>query len=48
LENGWICSGHGPSGLTFGPYSGELLAQLATGATPEIDPAPYSPDRWQT
>jgi D-amino-acid dehydrogenase len=47
LENGWICSGHGPSGLTFGPYSGDLLAQLVTGVAPEIDPAPYSPDRWQ-
>ena len=45
--NGWICSGHGPSGLTLGPVSGELLAQMATGAEPDIDPTPYSPTRWQ-
>jgi D-amino-acid dehydrogenase len=46
LENGWICSGHGPSGLTLGPWSGDLLAQLVTGEHPEIDPNPYSPNRW--
>jgi D-amino-acid dehydrogenase len=47
LENGWICAGHGPSGLTLGPYSAELLAQLITGEQPDLaDPAPYSPNRW--
>lgn len=44
--NGWICSGHGASGLTLGPYSGDLIAQLATASEPEIDPTPYSPARW--
>ena len=46
IGNGWICSGHGPSGLTLGPYSGDLIAQMVTGADPEIDPTPYSPSRW--
>jgi D-amino-acid dehydrogenase len=46
LVNGWICAGHGASGLTLGPVSGELLAQAATGETPEIDLAPYSPSRF--
>lgn len=46
IVNGWICSGHGPGGLTLGPWSGDLVAQLVTGAEPEIDPAPYSPARW--
>jgi D-amino-acid dehydrogenase len=45
--NGWVCSGHGPSGLTLGPVSADLVAQLATGEQPPIDMAPYSPDRWQ-
>jgi D-amino-acid dehydrogenase len=45
--NGWICSGHGPSGLTLGPVSADLVAQMATGEQPPIDMAPYSPDRWQ-
>lgn len=48
LANGWICSGHGPGGLTLGPYSGDLIAQLITGADPEIDPTPYSPARFET
>lgn len=47
LENGWICAGHGPSGLTLGPYSGELVAQLIAGEQPDVtDPVPYSPNRW--
>jgi glycine/D-amino acid oxidase-like deaminating enzyme len=46
-DNGWICTGHGPSGLTIGPYSAELLAQFITKENPNLDPIPYSPDRWQ-
>jgi D-amino-acid dehydrogenase len=46
VANGWVCTGHGPSGLTLGPYSAELVAQLISGEDPEIDPAPYSPNRW--
>ena len=45
-DNCWICAGHGPSGLTLGPYSGELLAQMAIDQQPAIDPTPYLPDRW--
>jgi D-amino-acid dehydrogenase len=46
ISNGWICTGHGAGGLTLGPYSGDLVAQMITGAVPEIDPTPYSPNRW--
>jgi D-amino-acid dehydrogenase len=46
LVNGWICAGHGASGLTLGPVSGELLAQAITGEAPEIELAPYAPTRW--
>jgi glycine/D-amino acid oxidase-like deaminating enzyme len=34
------------SGISHGPISGELIAQLASGETPEIDLAPFSPDRF--
>ncbi|MCO5216651.1 MAG: FAD-binding oxidoreductase [Thermomicrobiales bacterium] len=40
-----ISSGHGPSGLMLGPYSGLLAAELARGETPAIDLEPYRLDR---
>jgi D-amino-acid dehydrogenase len=40
--NGWICTGHGPSGLTLGPLSGEVLAGMINGEPPVIDMHPYA------
>jgi D-amino-acid dehydrogenase len=40
-----IATGMGRYGLTIGPYSGRLAAQLATGQPTEIDLTPYKPDR---
>jgi len=42
-----LATGHGMSGISQGPISGELVAQLASGETPEIDLAPFSPDRFR-
>lgn len=42
----FACFGHGHSGLTAAPASGQLLAQLVAGERPAIDPAPYSPARF--
>jgi D-amino-acid dehydrogenase len=42
----WLCYGHCHYGLTLGPVSGRLLAELMTGAAPLIDPAPFAPDRF--
>lgn len=42
----FVCFGHGHSGLTAAPASGQLLAQLAAGERPSIDPHPYSPGRF--
>jgi D-amino-acid dehydrogenase len=42
----WLDYGHAHWGLTLGPVSGRLLADLMTGATPFTDPAPYSPERF--
>jgi D-amino-acid dehydrogenase len=41
-----LATGHGMSGISQGPISGELVAQLATGETPAVDLAPFSPDRF--
>ncbi|GAN91699.1 D-amino acid dehydrogenase [Gluconobacter frateurii M-2] len=41
----WFCFGHGHHGLTLGPASGRLIAELITGTEPFIDPAPYRVDR---
>lgn len=38
--------GHGHLGLTLGPITGRLVASLIGGRTPEIDMAPYRPDRF--
>ena len=42
----WINTGHGHSGFTLGPVSGELLGAMIFDDTPFIDPAPYSPNRF--
>jgi glycine/D-amino acid oxidase-like deaminating enzyme len=34
-------------GLQLAPITGRLAAQLITGAPPEHDPAPLSPDRFR-
>lgn len=45
LPNLYINAGHGGLGWTLACGSGRLMADLVTGQTPEIDPAPFSPDR---
>ncbi len=42
----WLDYGHAHWGLTLGPVSGRLLADLMTGATPFCDPAPYAAERF--
>jgi D-amino-acid dehydrogenase len=42
----WLCYGHGHMGLTLGPASGRLVAEMITGATPMVDPAPYGAERF--
>ena len=44
----WLCYGHGHYGLTLGPITGRLLAEMMIGATPVMDPAPFSADRFKT
>jgi D-amino-acid dehydrogenase len=42
----WLDTGHAHWGLTLGPVSGRLLAEIIIGATPFSDPAPYSAERF--
>jgi len=41
----WFAFGHGHHGLTLGPATGRLLAEMMTEQTPFIDPSPYRVDR---
>jgi D-amino-acid dehydrogenase len=42
----WLAYGHAHWGLTLGPVTGRLLAEMMTGATPFCDPAPYGMERF--
>jgi D-amino-acid dehydrogenase len=42
----WLAYGHAHWGLTLGPATGRLIAEMITGATPFCDPAPYAAERF--
>ncbi|HEV8471990.1 MAG TPA: FAD-dependent oxidoreductase [Methylomirabilota bacterium] len=42
----FLVTGHGPTGLTLGPYSGKLVADLMLGKAPETDLSPFSVARF--
>ncbi|MFS8086739.1 MAG: NAD(P)/FAD-dependent oxidoreductase, partial [Acidobacteriota bacterium] len=42
----WLAFGHGHWGLTLGPVTGRLIAEMMTGVTPFTDPAPYRAERF--
>ena len=42
----WFDFGHQHHGLTLGPVTGRLLAEMMTGETPFADPAPFAPGRF--
>jgi D-amino-acid dehydrogenase len=42
----WLACGHAHWGLTLGPVTGRLVADMITGATPFCDPAPYAAERF--
>lgn len=46
VENVFLATGHGASGLQLGPYSGALVAELALGESPELDLTPFSVERF--
>jgi len=42
----WFDFGHAHHGLTLGPASGRLIAEMMTGEKTYIDPTPYSAERF--
>jgi D-amino-acid dehydrogenase len=42
----WLAGGHAHWGLTLGPVTGRLIAEMMTGATPFCDPKPYGAERF--
>jgi len=42
----WLACGHAHWGLTLGPATGRLIAEMMTGATPYCDPQPYAAERF--
>ncbi|NPT41518.1 FAD-dependent oxidoreductase [Paraburkholderia sp. 1N] len=43
----WFAFGHNHHGLTLGPVTGRLLAEMMTGAAPCADPYPFRPVRFR-
>jgi glycine/D-amino acid oxidase-like deaminating enzyme len=46
VEGLWLATGHEGAGVALGPVTGRLIAQLYAGDTADVDPAPFSPDRF--
>jgi len=44
--NLWLAYGHAHWGLTLGPATGRLVAEMITGAQPFCDPKPYGAERF--
>src|SRR6185437_4213441 len=42
----WLAIGHAHWGLTLGPSTGRMIAEMITGAPPFCDPAPYRAERF--
>jgi len=43
----WLAYGHGHVGLSLGPVTGRLIAEMMTGKVPFCDPAPYAAERFR-
>jgi D-amino-acid dehydrogenase len=46
VAGAYVVTGHGPSGLTLGPYSAALVTELVLGRTPSLDLTPFRADRF--
>lgn len=42
----WFAFGHAHHGLTLGPVTGRLIAEMLTGQSTVVDPAPFRVDRF--
>lgn len=48
LQNAFLATGHNMLGVSLAPATGRLLAEIITGSSPHVDPAPYSPARFRS
>jgi D-amino-acid dehydrogenase len=46
-RNLFMATGHGMTGISMAPSTGKLVAEIITGCTPHLDPAPFSIQRFQ-
>ena len=46
LSGLWLAIGHAHWGLTLGPSTGRLVAEMMTGQAPFVDPTPYRAERF--
>jgi D-amino-acid dehydrogenase len=46
VAGAYVATGHGPSGLTLGPYSAALISELVMGRAPALDLTPFRADRF--
>lgn len=47
-DNVLLATGHAMMGITLAPVTGRLVAEIALGERPSVDPAPLSPDRFHS
>jgi D-amino-acid dehydrogenase len=47
LGNVFVAAGHNMLGISMATATGKLAAEIATGARPHLDPAPYSAVRFR-
>ena len=46
-QNLWFAFGHAHHGLTLGPVTGRLVAEMITGQAPFVDPRPFAAERFK-
>ncbi len=46
VDGAYVATGHGPTGLTLGPYSGAVIAKLIDGEEPDVDLSAFDPARF--
>jgi D-amino-acid dehydrogenase len=42
----WFAFGHAHHGLTLGPITGRLIAEMMAGETPIVNACPFRPERF--
>ena len=47
MAGAWLATGHGPSGLTLGPYSAHAIADAILGRPADVDLAPFGIERFR-